>query len=211
MAMYGLLALMTLLVFVGQVDTAQANDCRCQTVPALGKGNTSCSTSESAGTCTIDYNLFSPLADERSTQILRAAGLASVQQPPPGLPIQGLLEIAQRSPNQLADYVLVYLFVATADRAIDSNARFDDEARDVIRLTAPLRPQIQNVFGTEQAQQWLPVPDDRVRQGPNAPAASFADNQVTLAPGCIEVRTSRFWTMFKASWSPARIRPHCGS
>jgi len=189
-------------------ESASANDCACPTVRAFGKGNTSCSASESDGRCTIDFNLFDPRAEAVAANLLRSAGLEVVQ-PPPIPTVQALIEIGQRDPDLLADAVLVYLMVAAADQAIDTSADSSRGAQDVARLARPLRKQISSEFSPDTTQRWLATPDSQLGQT-QPQVNSFSDNQVVLAPGCLEIRTDRFWAMFKASWSPLRVRPRCG-
>jgi hypothetical protein len=192
--------------------SASANDCACPTVKAYGKGNTSCSASESDGRCTIDYNLFTPAAEQKAAELLGAASSSRIQAPPPGASVQALMELSLGGETLLVDAVLVYLMVATADRVLDSDtADISGAARDVVRIVTPFRAQIANAFSAAGTRQWLGTPDEKLRGvSPPAEASSFSDNQLTLAPGCMEVRTTSFWAMFKASWSPMRFTPRCG-
>jgi hypothetical protein len=207
MTAYCALAAAVIIAIFASNEPAAANDCHCPTVRAFGKGNTSCSSSETDARCIIDYNLFSPLAEGTAAEMLRTAGLPDVKQPPPGLPIQALAEVGRSNPENLVDYVLVYLFVAVAEQKIDFDANLDGPAKEIVNIVAPLRPRIQNAFAPAQMEQWLS--DDRLRQQ-GIPSPSLTDDRSVLAPGCFEVRAGGLWAMFKASWSPMRIRPRCG-
>lgn len=189
---------------------ARANDCACPTIQANGKGNTSCSTSESNNRCTIDYNLFSPAAEQTAAELLAKGGMP-VQTPPPINTLQALEQLAVQGGDRLTDAVLVYLMVATADRAIDGALNNSgDIAQDVVQIVRPYRNQIGQAFSGENMQRWLPEPDQRLRGGnPGVNVDVLAGNQLTIAPGCVEVSTVRFWVMFKASWSPMRFTPQC--
>lgn len=203
-----ILGLIILLLFAEQ---ASANDCGCPTIAANGKGNTSCSTSESNGRCTIDYNLFSPAAERLAAELLAKGGM-SVQTPPSDVnSVRNLLELALQGGNRLTDAVLVYLMVATADRSIDGSINNSaDIASEVVRVVSPYRNQIEQAFSGESMQRWLSEPDDKLRGNrPPVDANAFAGDQLMIAPGCIEVSTGRFWVMFKASWSPLRFAPRC--
>jgi hypothetical protein len=195
--------------------SAVANDCACPTVQANGKGSTSCSASESNGRCTIDYNLFSPAAEQLAGQLLTAGGLPQIRIPSPGInTIQNLLELSQRGGPPLVDAVLVYLMVATADRIIDGTGgnATDSAVRDIVVIVTPFRDRIETAFNGENMTQWLGTPNEQIPANPAQFGlfTSLADNRLILAPGCIEVRSGNLWVMFKASWSAMRLKPRCG-
>ncbi|WP_050385880.1 hypothetical protein [Bradyrhizobium pachyrhizi] len=191
-------------------EGAHANDCACPTVQANGKGNTSCSASESNNHCTVDYNLFSPASEQAAAELLAKGGM-SVQTPPPINTLQALEQLALQGGDRLTDAVLVYLLVATADRAIDGALNNSaDIAQELVQIVRPYRSQIGTAFSGENMQRWLPEPDQRLRGGnPGVNVDVLVGNQLIIAPGCVEVSTTRFWAMFKASWSPMRFTPQC--
>jgi hypothetical protein len=192
-----------------------ANDCSCQTIMAFGHGNTSCSASELNSRCTIDYNLFSPVAEGRAAEMLRAAGLSTLQAPPPGTSVQALFQAEQAGQKALVDAVMVYLLVGAADHSIDTGQNLNEVAADIVRVlstrTEPsVNDRIADAFTRATAERWLNVPDDQLRDGIVPKAERFADNRITRAPGCIEVRLNHVWVMFKISWSAMRRMPRCG-
>lgn len=203
-----------LAIVFGTTQRAAANDCACPTVHANGKGNTSCSTSESAGLCTIDYNLFSPAAEQRAAQMLTEAGARALHIPSPGIgTLQNLLLLSDRGGDELVDAVLIYLTVATADRTLDGTGGVSpDGIQGIVRTVTPHRDQIEAAFNGQNLRRWLETPTENLPTNPaqSGLVQSFEDNQLVLAPGCIEVRRAGLWAMFKASWSPMRIKPRCG-
>jgi hypothetical protein len=189
---------------------AAANDCACPTVQAFGKGNTSCSASESAGRCSINYNLFSPATEARSVQLLNASGLLTVRTPPVGDSVQILTDLA-KSEDLLVDAVFVYLIVGTADLVTDANVSVASGVRSIVQLLLPLRSELAKIFQPLQMAKWRLTPDAILKTVPIPKSIVFADNAVVLSEGCVEVQVSQLWAMFKASWSPNRQLPRCGN
>jgi DNA-binding transcriptional regulator YdaS (Cro superfamily) len=184
-----------------------AEECTCPTIPASGRGNTSCSGHESNGHCTLDYNLFSPIGEDQAAVMLREAGLKDLMQPP-NAPTPNVLALMQADPKSLVDAVLVYLFVAAAEQQLDRHQNMSEQVTQLVQALTPLRPQIASAFGREVTQRWL-VPTKQINPQELPKSERLSDNRIVLAPGCIEGTVSGFWVMFKASWSPMRIRPRC--
>ena len=205
----------SLFVIFGTKNEALANDCVCQTVQANGKGNTSCSASESGGKCTIDYNLFSPAAEQRAAQLLTSSGVNQLVIPSPGTnTVQSLLELSDKGGADLVDAVLIYLMVATADRILDGTAEISSQTlQGLVQTVTPYRNNIESAFNGQAMRQWLGTPTEKLSPNPvrDGLTKSFGNrNDLVIAPGCIEVRRADLWVMFKAPWSPMRIRPRCG-
>ena len=96
------------------VDSLHAEvKCSCPTIDAEGEGETSCSTNESGGKCTIDYNLF-------ANRELRAADLLrNILQTPfttyAELNTNEALSQAYER-DELTNQVLLYLLIAAVDQ-----------------------------------------------------------------------------------------------
>ena len=187
--------------------------CSCPTVSADGEGNTSCSASESAGRCTIDFNLFGLESEMRAAELLNNLGLKGLRIPDPTLsPSQSLAELSSSREEGLVDAVLIYMTVAAGNQyaripqsvPLKSLTELVEAARsnDLKRL-------IYEAFGRGARQEWLSYSDKDLT------IRAIRDERVgraIVSPGCIEFTTSDgLWIMFKTNWSPARIVPRCGS
>src|SRR5579859_7492450 len=87
------------------------NRCTCPKVPALGVGDSSCSASESDGRCAVDFNLFGPEREQRAVDLLKPV-LGRFEAPSSDM--SSVDAIMRSSPDQIVDFVLVYLVVGLA-------------------------------------------------------------------------------------------------
>jgi hypothetical protein len=51
---------------------------------------------------------------------------------------------------------------------------------------------------------------DPLSPAPDQIPVLFADSNIVVTPGCVEIRVDELWVMYKAFWSPARASPQCG-
>src|SRR5438128_11197565 len=92
--------------------------CSCPKISADGEGQTSCSTSESGGRCTIDCNLFGPESEKRAAELLIEYGRTKLTLPNPNLGAdQALLLLSQGSREKLLDAILIYMTVAAGNQS----------------------------------------------------------------------------------------------
>lgn len=184
-----------------------AVQCTCPTVTADGEGNTSCSASESGERCTIDFNLFGPVREERAAQILAEVTHEEIFRPDPAASTVEGLTLAEQQ-GRLVDAVLVYLVVAAADQAARrpdtiNTGNFSYVANEI--REQPRR--IEAAFSKSAADSWLNVDDESLRRAPRENPERYGG--IILVPGCVEVQVNELWVMFKTYWSPARLLPRC--
>ncbi|MQU91733.1 hypothetical protein [Sinorhizobium meliloti] len=196
---------------VSPIHALGANQCNCPQVPAKGEGNSSCSASESNGSCTIDFNIFYD-RENRAAQLLEQAGIASVSLPDAELQAADALQAVAGTPRLLADALLVYLTVALSAQP---NA---NELTVVVREIAGVLHS--SDFEERLTQAFDPAlvssisSDEDLRNNPpqSVEVGRLSPTELSgrIVPGCIELFTSNAWVMFKTSWSPHRLQPRCG-
>jgi hypothetical protein len=64
------LMIVMIILLIGNSQGFARIQCTCQSVNAVGEGNSSCSTAESNGKCTVDFNQFPNFALERAANAL---------------------------------------------------------------------------------------------------------------------------------------------
>ena len=194
-----LMAVLTLLaVFASQISTepAQATvKCSCSTINADGEGNTSCSTSESGGRCTIDYNLFNERED-RAVEVLREYLDAEFTS-------YNLLDAPEalghaREREETVEQVQLYLSIAAVDQFVSHEGTIKlDYLRDVWQKVNEHKAEVIQAFSPRSRRDDLILLVD--------------DGDVVITFGCISVETSDMRVMFKIWSSPARYIPYCKS
>ena len=204
-----------LFIVVLSISANAKVQCHCPKVPADGEGNTSCSASEAADRCTIDFNLFGRQSEERAAQMLsKYADIRVEPLPNPNLGTDEALKALSSSsqPKQLLDAVLVYLTVALGEQNVKhpDSVRLQDlqELGHAVR-EGKLAKEIVAAFDEHAFNKWSTYTDEDLRKEKILP--SRTDHSV-IAPGCMEFKTTNgLWLMFKTSWSAARIWPRCES
>jgi len=185
--------------------------CSCQTIPADGEGNTSCSAAESGGRCTIDFNLFGPESESRAAALLTRYGRKDPTLPDPGLsPVEALRVMSSRDRQQLVDAVLIYMVVAAGNQSVRAPQSVPlDGLRELVKAVGSdqLTESIDKAFNLEALNQWSRVTNEELRRG-TIPVQNIG--RAFISPGCVEFTTSGgLWMMFKANWSAARVLPTC--
>ena len=193
-----MLAFSVLVVFTSQILTEPAQaavKCSCSTINADGEGNTSCSTSESGGRCTIDYNLFYERED-RAVQLLRDnldADFTSYS----WLDAPEALALAFER-EEIVEQVQLYLSIATIDQYVSHHETVNlHSIRDVWQRVQDHRDAVFAAF------------DPRVRS--DSMRILVDEGDVIITFGCISVETADMRVMFKIWTSPARAIPYCKS
>ncbi len=214
--MLKLILLYVILTFPISLQSQSKPQCSCPTIPADGQGNTSCSVNESGGRCTIDYNLFGPENERRAAELLFKFSGRAIKAPDPNLSADEALQaLSSKTGDELQDAILVYLAVAAGDQ--DSRYRGTvplDQLKEVVEIvkSTDVARLITENFSANQRLKWAEQSND-VLAKIELPAP-VTKNGATVSPGCIEFMTSnrsnRAWMMFKAKWSPTRIKPTCG-
>ncbi|MDE2813639.1 MAG: hypothetical protein OXM01_11470 [Gemmatimonadota bacterium] len=189
-------ALTMLVVFASQIlaEPAQATvKCSCLTINADGEGSTSCSTSESGGRCTIDYNLFNERED-RAVEVLGKyldAEFTSYRE----LDVREALTHALQR-EEIVEQVQLYLSIAAVDQFVSHEGTIKlDYLQDVWQRVNQHMDEVIAAFDPRGHSEELTLLVDR--------------DDVVITFGCISVETPDIRVMFKTWTSPARAIPHC--
>lgn len=177
------------------LSTAKAEvKCSCETIKADGEGNSSCSTNESGGRCTIDYNLFAE-RETRAQDILKELADVDVISFP-NLNSQQSIIAAERD-NTMQQLILLYLSIAATDQLISHPDTVpNDMFSRLVSVVEQRSNEISQAFSRDSiASQSQTVLVD--------------DGEVVLSSGCMSVDLRDAIVMFKASWSPFRAVPRC--
>jgi hypothetical protein len=174
--------------------------CTCQTVNAVGEGNSSCSTAESNGKCTVDFNPFPAPVLTRAAAVLSSVDSSfSVSFTDANRDASFLLN-QTRNAKQLAETVVLYM-AAAATMQTDGNPALSYESSDLSALIAFAKsaPDLfESVFRKESQY-------GRSESGTHRSIASY-----TVAPGCMDIVLPRgLRVMFKAMWSPVAANHRC--
>ena len=173
---------------------AGTSQCDCPSISAKGTGDTSCSATESGGSCTIDFNTFNPADEQAAFELLSTVSPAS--------PTWKLLDLgggltperafSDLSEEELIDTLVIYILVST----VQTETGLGDAP--IGRIHEELRMQQSTVISAFAG------------EGPAS--ISAGDGEVYITQGCIEVSVpwAGYWGMFKAYWSEAAAAPQCG-
>ncbi|MBS0642883.1 MAG: hypothetical protein U1E70_28555 [Acetobacteraceae bacterium] len=181
------------------------NRCSCPSVAAIGVGDSSCSAHESDKRCTVDFNLFGAERERRAISLL-APIIQPLSVPDPSL--SSVDALVRGRPDQVPDFILIYLTVALADSvALDrvSLGTATEFLRNLTQFRTDLGGIVVDMFQRGDLLPSNPSPGD-VR----AVERRVGNAQAILSPGCIEVASRDVWVMFKTPWSQARSAPRCG-
>ena len=167
--------------------------CECPSIDAKGTGNSDCSASESGGKCIIDFNTFDEAVERRAQELVSETLQQRIEfrhlgfrtEFPRGLDQQAAQFL--RSQNALTDQLLVYLMVATVQA---SGMEVDEwELRQAFESARRHSDDVSEAF----------------MGGWN----SHQEDGVFVIHGCIELRVSRLWAMYKSKFSPSAASPRC--
>ncbi len=189
-------------------NSALAAQCTCPSVKAEGKGNTSCSASESGNWCTVDFNLFSPDIEQRAAAIVSTQLSGKVILQSPNMPaIRQLEEAGKLNSDQLVPLIATYMIVGAVNQLIDQPTTISEQAiKSAVKSldSRDVKSYVVEAF-SNTAMDWYRKP------GSGGFSTSLVRRQkdFTLSPGCIEYRVSGLWMMFKASWAAARNLRQC--
>lgn len=179
--------------------------CSCPSIKADGEGNSSCSSNESGGRCTIDYNVFAG-REVRAAQAL-SDNLGLTVPSRPGLGVQEAFSSVERS-GQIPELVLVYLSVAAVDQSVTHPKSIDLGALGTVaKIVLELRSDIAKAFSTEAREQFAFVKAEEAASSKDFVVRS--SSSFVISYGCVEVTTDQVSVMFKARWSPYRLAPRC--
>ena len=200
----------SILVFSNHVMTEPALakvKCSCPSINADGEGNTSCSTSESGGRCSIDYNLFNERekrAAKQLSEILKMEFTAYGELNTFDTLVQA------RNKGKILEQVQLYLSVA----AVNQLTSYGDTVPihglvavwdHVVRY----KEEVINAFNPKSFYEHWEL-DEQELQQPDS-YIIIDDGQVVITFGCMSVVTPDISVMFKAWSSPARAIPFCRS
>lgn len=173
--------------------------CTCPTVSAKGTGDTSCSATESGGTCTVDFNTFTMEDEQAALKLLAASARTDIayrfldrNEFRGGMNSQTARMIAANDPRNLVDLLTIYILVSgvQTDLSLGSDS--------LASLHAALRKDAGEVYAAFVDGGYAEI---KFRSGDRA--------LVTL--GCIEVYIDQdsYWGMFKSFWAENRGSPQC--
>ena len=200
-----LLSFLVLANYVMAEPAHAAVKCSCPSIDADGEGNTSCSTSESGGRCTIDYNLFSE-REHRAADIL--GQLLGMEFPADGNldTYESLVRAEQR--EEVLEQIQLYLSIAAVDQLISHEETVPiQELLAVLDQLHKYEEDIMIAFSAQMFHRFLELEAYELEQ-----PESFIlvdEDDVVIAYGCISVMTHKISVMFKAWSSPTRAIPHC--
>jgi hypothetical protein len=183
------------------------NRCACPKVSAFGVGDSSCSASESDNKCAVDFNIFGQERESRAVDLLRSTTIGGLSIPDPSL--NSVDVFGKARPNDVPDYVLIYMTVALGDRVALDQVSKDTATRflqNLNRFRAELDPQIVEMF----TRQSPAIPLNPSSVDLRTVEQQIGEARAILSPGCIEVASTEMWVMFKTVWSQARLAPRCG-
>ena len=195
---FGLFHITLLAIFVlgASISEGMAGSvrCTCPSVKADGKGNTSCSATETGNRCTIDFNEFGRHVEYQAAQALsnatnRSFAVVEFRRRNTYGRFSSLFSRQDRLLDQLAIYMAVSTVQVTDLRPSSSNVR--RALKDMVEKLRNNGATIRRVFLSETS---------RTRH--------YAGS-LNVSSGCIEVRVSGFWFMYKAAWSKAKSSPQC--
>ena len=193
-----MIAMVTLLF--GTSQGFARTQCTCQSVNAVGEGNSSCSTAESNGKCTVDFNQFPPVVLNRAADVLHSADQTFSANIIDRNRDASFVLLETRDAQQLAETIVLYMAVAVTMQTSGKPvlAYESSDLRDLIAFAKEKRELFDSLFRK-------PTGYGRSESGTHGSGISF-----TQAPGCMDVMLPRgLRVMFKASWSPAAVNPRC--
>lgn len=173
--------------------------CKCESVNAVGEGNSSCSAAESKGACTIDFNQFGEPALQRAYAALKAFDpqyRPRVVDEPRGA-VEALRAISDE--KQLSDTIVLYMTVAVTAQVAGKPALAveADDLKTLVAMANENKGLLYRIFGSQGA-------DSRAQTSQSMGA------RLTYAAGCLDVQLPRgLRVMFKTSWSPVAPAPRC--
>lgn len=193
----------SLAMLILSLVTSQAfarTQCTCKSVNAVGEGNSSCSTAESNGKCTVDFNQFPPQVLQRAGDLLRRAepsfSPATLDQ---NLDASFVLK-GTRDAQHLADTIVLYMTIAVSTQ-VNGRPVLSYETSDLRSLLA---------FAKEQRELLDTIFRKPTNSGRSDTRTFSSGGRFVYAPGCLDVQLPMgLQVMFKAAWSPAAERPRC--
>ena len=176
--------------------------CKCESVDAVGEGNSSCSAAESNRKCTIDFNQFGQDAQQRAYSVIRQVEpMFSPHLSHRPVEASDVLTRDTRSAKELADTVVLYMAVAvTAQSGNRPSLSYDNgDLRALVALASDKKELFESVFRNES----------RLFGGRGVGTHSF-NTRYTYSPGCMDIQLPRgLRVMFKTNWSRAAEMPRC--
>ena len=159
--------------------------CSCPTIKAGGEGNTSCSTSESGGRCTIDYNLFGT-RENRAASILQQVLKRKFTAYSDLNTHDALHQAAER--NEIPQQVLLYMLVATVDQLSSYDNTVPIKSFPEIQTQVEIySDQIVKAFSLQKLSYFADLDAQRMSD----PTHILLDhNGVVISYGCMSVQTS---------------------
>ena len=179
--------------------------CSCPSINADGEGNTSCSTSESGGRCSIDYNLFNE-REKRAAKLL--SKILKMQFAAYGeLNTFDTLVQAQQN-GKILEQVQLYLSIA----AVNQFTSYEDTVpiQGLLAVwdhVVKYKEEVINAFNPESFYEHLELDEQQLQQPDSYIIVD--DKEVVITFGCMSVVTPDISVMFKAWSSPARAIPFC--
>lgn len=190
-------------------SVAAEGRCKCPTISAEAKGNSSCSGTETGNLCTINFNRFPDQIENRAADYLSKI----IPNPlgfPPGKVSSELVDVAESADvlaatannsetDEFNQLLLTYLFVSVASRE-DASGIFDRDNQFISTLVGWVENnslELRSLFA---------------RGTPPVKASSIELDglTLTLSPGCIEAKSKDLWVMYKTYWAHAAQKPQCG-
>jgi hypothetical protein len=183
--------------------------CTCPEIKADGYGQTACSANESGSRCRVAYNQFARGSIDRALRAFNEAGQKpqavenlSFRDIPPSQRFQFLDEKAR----------VEAVSVSAAMAAAYAGAFSKDDAQQLYAalMHGSVRDFVSNSFNKEAVERGRRALQSGASGFDKARAFDPPNAKVFVSDGCVVVRTSRNWFMYKTEWSPARSVPYCG-
>ena len=193
-----MIAMVTLVL--GTSQGFARTQCTCQSVNAVGEGNSSCSTAESNGKCTVDFNQFPPVVLNRAADELHSADRTFSANIIDLNRDASFVLRETRDAQQLANTIVLYMAVAVTMQS-GGKPVLDYESSDLQALIA---------FAKEKRNLFVSLFRMPTERGHSESGTYRSGISFTQAPGCMDIMLpGGLRVMFKARWSPAAVYPRC--